>query len=114
MRWKPVPRKKMREIIHRIVDTADPDRIILFGSAARGTMGPHSDIDLLVIKSGRENPRETAGRIYQNLYGTGFAFDIVVITPEQAEKYQNSPYLVIGPALREGVVIYERMPVTAG
>ena len=104
----------LREIIHRIVDTADPERIILFGSAARGSMGPQSDIDLLVIKSGSYNPREIAGRIYQNLYGTGNAFDIIIVTPEQVEQYCNSPYLVIYPALKEGKVIYERKPVIAG
>lgn len=36
------------EIVRRIVAVAEPDRIILFGSAARGQMGPHSDLDLLV------------------------------------------------------------------
>lgn len=106
--------KMLQEIIHRIVDTADPERIILFGSAARGSMGPQSDIDLLVIKSGSYNPRDVAGKIYQNLYGTGKAFDIIVVTPEQVEQYCNSPYLVISPALNEGKVIYERKPVTAG
>jgi predicted nucleotidyltransferase len=40
------------EIIRRIVEVAAPERIILFGSAARGEMGPNSDLDLLVIKSG--------------------------------------------------------------
>lgn len=105
--------KTLREIIHRIVDTADPERIILFGSAVRGSMGPRSDIDLLIIKSGSYNPREIAGRICQNLYGTGKACDIIVVTPEQVEKYRNSPYLVIYPALKEGKVIYDRKPVTA-
>ena len=40
------------EIVRRIVEVAAPEKIILFGSAARGEMGPHSDVDLLVIKSG--------------------------------------------------------------
>jgi len=106
--------KNLREIIRRIVDTADPERIILFGSAARGSMDLQSDIDLLVIKSGSYNPREIAGRIYQNLYGTDKAFDIVVVTPEQVEQYSNSPYFVIYPALKEGKVIYDRKPITAG
>ena len=38
------------DIIQRIVAVAQPDKIILFGSAARGEMGPHSDVDLLVVK----------------------------------------------------------------
>ncbi len=40
------------EIVRRVVEVAHPDRIILFGSVARGEMGPDSDIDLLVVKSG--------------------------------------------------------------
>ena len=42
----------LQEIVRRIVQVAQPEKIILFGSAARGEMGPHSDVDLLVIKSG--------------------------------------------------------------
>ena len=42
----------LQEIVRRIVETAQPERIILFGSAARGEMGSHSDVDLLVIKRG--------------------------------------------------------------
>jgi predicted nucleotidyltransferase len=82
MRRKSASGKILQDIIRRIVDAADPDRIILFGSSARGSMGPQSDIDLLVIKSGSYNPREVAGHIYQNLYGTGKACDIIVVTPE--------------------------------
>ena len=41
-----VASRVLREIIRRIVVVAQPDRIILFGSAARDEMGPHSDVDL--------------------------------------------------------------------
>lgn len=44
--------KVLAEIIRRIVKVAAPEKIILFGSAARGEMGPNSDVDLLVIKAG--------------------------------------------------------------
>jgi len=37
----------LTEIVRCIVEVAQPDRIILFGSAARGEMGPNSDLDLL-------------------------------------------------------------------
>ena len=40
------------EVVQRIVAVADPEKIILFGSAARGELGPDSDLDLLVVKSG--------------------------------------------------------------
>ena len=48
------------EIVRRVIEVAEPDRIILFGSAARGQMGPDSDIDLLVIKGGIASRRTLA------------------------------------------------------
>ena len=48
---EPVKQELLDEIIRRVVEVADPDKIILFGSAARGRMGPNSDLDLLVVKA---------------------------------------------------------------
>jgi len=95
----------LKEIIRRIVEVARPEKIILFGSAARGEMGPNSDVDLLVVKSGAHR-RKLAGDIYMRLIGVGQAVDVVVITPEDIERYRSSPALVIEPALREGKVVY--------
>ncbi|MGH9427719.1 MAG: nucleotidyltransferase domain-containing protein [Terriglobia bacterium] len=93
-------------IIKRVVAVAHPERIILFGSAARETMGPHSDVDLLVVKSGEFDQGQVVGDIYVNLHGVGQAVDIVLVTPEQLERYKNTHCLVIAPALREGKEIY--------
>ena len=94
------------DVVRRIVAVAQPERVILFGSAARGEMGRHSDVDLLVVKRGAHR-RDLAGRIYENLYGVGAAVDVVVVTPEDVERYGNSHALVIKPALDEGRVVYE-------
>ena len=88
MQKKNVPKKILHDIIQRIVEVAHPERIIMFGSAARGEMGPHSDIDLLVIKKGVRNPRDIAAKIYMRLYGVGKAVDIIVVSPKQVEKYR--------------------------
>ena len=58
-----VDQKTLDDIIRRIVEVAHPEKIILFGSAARGEMGPNSDVDLLVIKSGAHR-LDLAGQIY--------------------------------------------------
>ena len=94
------------DIIRRIVEVAQPEKIILFGSAARGDMNRHSDVDLLVVKEGMHR-RDVAGRIYENLWGVGAAVDVVVVTPADVERYKDSHALVIKPALREGRVVYE-------
>jgi uncharacterized protein len=99
--------KSLDEIIRRIVEVAAPDRILLFGSAARGEMGPYSDLDLLVIKSGDYNSIEMAQQIHGNMWGVDYAVDIIVVTPENIKRYGNSIGLVYRPALREGRVIYD-------
>jgi uncharacterized protein len=50
----------LAEVVRRIVEVAHPDRIVLFGSAARGQMGPDSDLDLLVVKAGVPHRRRLA------------------------------------------------------
>ncbi len=94
------------DIVRRIVEVAQPEKIILFGSAARGEMGPHSDLDLLIIKSGADS-LDLMGRIYSRLYGVNAAVDLVVATPEDIERYKDSHALVYKPAIREGLVLYE-------
>jgi predicted nucleotidyltransferase len=105
--------KVLVEIIRRIVAVARPERIILFGSAARGRMDRNSDIDLLVIKRGAYNPRKVAADIYMHLYGVGQAVELIIMTPEQIDQYRNSPYIVVYPALREGKVLYDAGKVPA-
>ncbi len=97
---------KLREIVRRIVDVAHPDRIILFGSAARGELTPDSDIDLLVVKSGVTHRGRLTEEIYMNLIGVGQAVDVLVVTPEDIHRYRDAIGLVIEPALSEGQEIY--------
>ncbi len=99
---------KLQEIIRRIVEVAQPKRIILFGSAARGEMGPNSDFDLLVVKSGDYHRGRLVEEIYMHLFGVGQAVDVIVVTPEDIARFKDSHSLVIKPALKEGKVIYER------
>ena len=93
-------------IIRRIVEVADPERIILFGSAARGDLNRHSDVDLLIVKEGVDT-LDLMRQIRRNLYGVGAAVDAIVVTPQAIERYKDSHALIIKPALREGKVIYE-------
>jgi len=101
-----VRQKVLDEIVRRIVEVAQPEQIILFGSAARGEMAPNSDVDLLVVKSDVVHRGRLAEAIYMNLIGVGQAVDIIVVTPEDIERYRDAIGLVIEPALREGKAIY--------
>ena len=64
----------LNEVIRRIVEIAEPERIILFGSAARGDMTRHSDLDPLINKEGGD-ALDLMGQIYERLYGVGAAVD---------------------------------------
>lgn len=101
-----VDRALLDEIVRRIVEVAQPDRIILFGSAARGSMGAESDLDFLVIKGGVPHRRRLAQEIHLNLFGIGVPIDIVVVTPEDISDFKDKVGTIIGPALREGRQIY--------
>jgi predicted nucleotidyltransferase len=94
------------ELVKRMVEAARPLRIILFGSAARGEMGPDSDLDLLVVVRDGVHRRRTAQAIYKGLRGIGFAKDVVVATESDIRQFGENPSLVFCPALRQGKDIY--------
>ena len=96
----------LNDIIRRIVEVAQPEKVILFGSAARGDMNRHSDVDLLIVKEQGETLGLMA-QIYDKLYGVGAAVDAIVVTPKDVERFKDSHALVIKPALQEGRVVYE-------
>ncbi|MDE2901463.1 MAG: nucleotidyltransferase domain-containing protein [Chloroflexota bacterium] len=96
----------VQEVVRRIVEVAQPEKIILFGSAARGEMGPHSDLGILVVKSGADH-WGLSSKIRRALRGVNAAVDLVVATPENIERYKDSHPLVYKPALREGRVVYD-------
>jgi predicted nucleotidyltransferase len=99
----------MNEIIRRIVETAHPRKIILFGSAARGEMGPNSDLDILVVMPTGIHRRKTARSIYRNLIGVGFAADIVVVTEQDLDRYGDNIGMVIKPAIEQGKILYNEI-----
>jgi uncharacterized protein len=105
-RKRTVDQKALDEIIRRIIEVARPEKIVLFGSAATGRMGPDSDLDLLVIMPDGIHRRRTAQAIYSSLKGIGLAKDIVVATEGDVRNYGDNPSLVLCPALREGRELY--------
>ena len=96
----------LAEVVRRIVEVAEPERIILFGSAARSEAGPDSDLDLLVVKRGVEHRRRLAQRIYRRLLGVEVPVDILVVTPDDIDAFKDKAGTIIGPALREGREVY--------
>lgn len=77
----------MADLASRIGRVARPTRIVLFGSAARGQIGPNSDPDVLVVMPDGIHRRETARRIYRALRGLGIPKDVVVVTESDVERF---------------------------
>ncbi len=96
----------LEELVRRIIAVAHPLRIILFGSAARDDMGPDSDLDVLVVMPDGTHRRRTAQEIYRNMWGFGFAKDIVVVTESDVQEYGSNPYMIIKNVLEEGRELY--------
>lgn len=102
----------LREMIDVIVREADPARIVLFGSCARGDAGSASDVDLLIVQdhpfASARSRLEQKGRLWRALAEFDVSKDLLVFTPEEIDAWKDSKNHVIAHALREGKVVYER------
>jgi len=96
------------ELVRRIVEAVHPLRIILFGSAARGDMGPDSDVDVLVVVPEGTHRRHTAQFLHTRFAGLGLSFgvDVIVATPEDLERYKDDIGFIYHTVLQEGKLIY--------
>jgi predicted nucleotidyltransferase len=97
----------LAEIVRRILTVSRPDRIILFGSAAAGSMNPDSDIDVMVLRRDLDNARKESVRIGDSLRGLGFPFDVVVMPTDRFEQTRNLAGGIAFPADKDGKVIYD-------
>jgi predicted nucleotidyltransferase len=100
--------ERIEEMVRIIVDRFDPERIILFGSRSRGTAGPDSDIDLLVVMRVDGSKREKQLEIRRSLHDIRGPKDVIVTTPEEYEWRREIPGTLERPAAMEGEVLYAR------
>ena len=95
-----------------LVEAADPEQVILFGSHARGEAGPESDIDLIVVEAEPFGPdrdvRLEEARLRRALPGFDVSVDILVFSRDDVDYWRDSLNHVLARALREGKVLYER------
>lgn len=108
--FPPVADALLTEVVRRIVAAGSPERIVLFGSRARGQARPDSDLDLLIIEESNLPRYRRAARYYLALTGAFPAKDIVVWSPREIAEWQGVPNSFISTALREGKTLYARSP----
>jgi len=99
---------EIRRVAEHIGRSTDAERVVLFGSYARGDALDNSDVDLLIVAE-RDLPRfKRSRRIYRELRPYPFAMDLVVYTPSEVETAQASPLSFVSTALREGRTVCVR------
>ena len=85
---------------------AKADRVILFGSHARGEADENSDVDLMIIAES-DLPRFKRSReLYKLFQPHRFGMDLIVYTPEEVESGKRSPVSFVSAVLREGETVY--------
>lgn len=102
----------LTEIVDTIVNTVDPEQIILFGSRGRGEHRTDSDVDLLIVErypfhSGRSRWEEMK-RVRRALSKFHVAKDILVYSKDEMDKWRHSTNHIIATSLHEGKIVYER------
>lgn len=98
----------IQAMVRRIVERFAPERVILFGSHARGEAELDSDVDLLVVARVTGSRRERANEIDLALADRVLPLDLIVATPEDVERDRHRIGTIVRTALREGQVLYER------
>lgn len=101
-------RKIVNQILSIIIQEAHPDKIILFGSQAKGTQNESSDYDFLLLKHNIENERDVTRPIYRALCekSIGVSVDLIACSFSKWEKNLDKNYMIYKKAYEEGVVLY--------
>lgn len=109
---EPVTETHLQRMAQAIAAEVDPVCIILFGSRARGDARLDSDVDLLVVEDEPFGPTrcrlDESERIHRAVTGMGIAKDILLFSADEIDYWRDSLNHVVGRALREGRVLYER------
>ena len=98
--------REIQRIVRRIVRQFHPERVILFGSHARGEAGPDSDVDLLVVMPFQGLKHHKQVEIRVALHDIRLPVDIIVTSPEDFAWRQKVVGTIEYPAVKEGKVLY--------
>jgi uncharacterized protein len=103
---KRIPQKAVNQVVEQIVENFKPQKIILFGSYARGNPHPESDLDLLVIIDTPLKEGKLSLEIRRNL-GVMFGLDLIVYKPQHLKDRVEMGDWFLRDILKEGKVLYE-------
>jgi predicted nucleotidyltransferase len=101
-------KRYIQQMVKRIAKQFQPEKVILFGSHARGQAGLDSDVDLLVVMPVSGSKREKAIEIAVTLHDIPVAKDVIVVTPDEFKWRSKIVGTIERPAAREGKLLYAR------
>ena len=100
------------QMVKALVEEADPEQVILFGSRARGDSCEHSDVDLVVVEAEPFGPERSRHkemmRLRRALRPFRVPVDVLVYSRDDVDYWRDSLNYVLARAMREGTVLYER------
>jgi len=103
----------IEQVVQRIIEGYDPDRVILFGSHARGEALADSDVDLLIVKATDQRPLDRRIQVERLLADRRLALDILVYTPEEVRALYAAGSPFIEEVVETGRVLYMRKATAA-
>lgn len=103
---KRIPQTVIRKLARQIAKQFKPQKIILFGSYARGKPRPESDVDLLVVMDTKLRESQQSLEIRRSL-GVSFGMDLIVRSPKRLAQRLKMGDSFLGDILKEGKVLYE-------
>ena len=103
---KRIPQRAINQVVKQIVGEFKPQKIILFGSYARGNPRPESDVDMLVVMETRLREVQQAIQICQQVEYR-FGLDLIVHTPKYLSERMKMGDWFVRDILKEGKVLYE-------
>ena len=97
----------IRRLTDLLVAAAKPNRIIMFGSQARGDAGEDSDLDVMVVEEGVSDRVGEMVRLSRLLRSFDIPVDLLVVSAEKFNYWCDTPGNVYFEAATEGKVLYE-------
>ena len=98
--------KLLQEIVDKIVEHSHPEKIILFGSYARGNPEKGSDLDLLIIKDSFLPRHKRSVEIRKLFYNYCIPMDVLVYTPKEVEEWKDVIGHILHTIIKKGKVVY--------
>lgn len=108
MKTDKVDLRLIRRVVQQIIDRCHPQRVVLFGSHARGRANRDSDVDLLVVMPSKKRPVDRAIEVTKSLAFYPFPMDILVRTPQEIRRRLRMGDFFYEEILSKGRVLYER------